>query len=297
MGNIDSNIKHNKIKNTGIIWELLVRQLTADILNEKESFIKGIIKEFFNKNTELYKELHLYKVLLDSKFKNSSSAYNLIDETLKYIDKLDYKKLGKEKYNLIKHLKENYNIKKFFKTNLPEYTTLASIYKLFKFKKNENIKPAVGEVSMLKETVTNHILNDNDVKKKEYNRIMEQVKKNNYVNNKMVFKVMIENFNKKYSKLNENQKNILKCFIENPTNSNILRNKIQESLDNCFDNINNSKRFIDNKAMKIKIKHVLDNMKKVRDKTNNKIIHDEIITSTLLFEELNSEINKLKENK
>lgn len=295
MGNkTDSNIKHNKIKNTGIIWELLVRQLTSDILNErKESCIQDIIKEYFNKNTELYKEYTLYKILTDTKFKNVQSAYNLIDEAVKHVKTLDQSKLKYEKYNLIKELKERFDVKEFFKTQLPNYTTLASIYKLFKNAKNESVKPALGEVSLLKETVTNHIINENTKTQNQYNQLMNKVKKDNYVNNKMVFKVMIENFNKKYSGLNKNQKSILKCFIENPTHSTVLRDKIKESLNKCYKNIRETQSKITDKAMKIKINHVLDRMIKVKERTDNKIIHDEIITSTLLFEELNAEISKL----
>ena len=63
------NKKHNKIKNTGILFELLTRQITVDILNNKKnsSAIK-ILKKFFNENTELGKENQLYKVLVEINF-------------------------------------------------------------------------------------------------------------------------------------------------------------------------------------------------------------------------------------
>ena len=62
-----SYVKHNKIKNTGILYELLSRQITVDVINDTKSpkSVK-LFKEFFNKNTELGKEYELYSILLNN---------------------------------------------------------------------------------------------------------------------------------------------------------------------------------------------------------------------------------------
>ena len=56
-------LKHSKIKNTGILFELLTRQITADVLNGKDSKSVELVKKFFNENAPLGKELQLYRLL------------------------------------------------------------------------------------------------------------------------------------------------------------------------------------------------------------------------------------------
>lgn len=287
-------LKHNKIKNTGIIWELLVRQLTTDIVNNNRSKVKQIIKEYFNKNTEIYKEHRIYQVLLNTKMKNSTSAHSLIKEMMESTENIDVRKLKQEKYNLIKELKEEYNIDKFFKSNIPNYKDYATIYKLLVVNEENNIKTKAGQISMLKENLTNCILKDKN--NNNTNKLKQMIKEKtdrNYVDNKMIFKIMVENFNKKYSNLNKNQRDILKLFIERPINSIKLRNKISESIKKSLYSIKETYNNINDKAMKIKLNHVLNKMKNNKQKVDNGIMHDSIITSTLLFEAIKDEVNKL----
>jgi len=59
-----TKLKHSKYKNTGILFELLVRKLTSETLSSDKSVTIDIIKKYFGKNTELAKELQLYNSLL-----------------------------------------------------------------------------------------------------------------------------------------------------------------------------------------------------------------------------------------
>ena len=43
-------IKHNKYKNTGILFELLVRKITADTLSSGNSKAASLVKKYFTKN-------------------------------------------------------------------------------------------------------------------------------------------------------------------------------------------------------------------------------------------------------
>ena len=123
-----STTKHSKIKNTGILFELLVRQVTSDTVNGIEnSPAIQIIKEFFKKNTTLKRELGLYQTLLKEKFKTESRADKFIDAVLKERKKLSNSTLRKQKYNLIKEIKKNYNIENFFKSKVSNYSNNASI--------------------------------------------------------------------------------------------------------------------------------------------------------------------------
>ena len=161
-----ANIKHNKIKNIGVLFELLTRQITSDTINgiEKSPAII-IVKEFFNKNSYLTKELNLYKALQKQKYKNNSNANRFIDLVITEHKKLSSSKLNREKYNLIKEIKTNYKLDEFVKSHIPNYKLNASIYTLLE---SNNIKkvqnPSAIMKSLLKEYI-NNINNNSSLKK------------------------------------------------------------------------------------------------------------------------------------
>ena len=125
-------IKHTKIKNTGILFELLLRQVTADIFaSQNQSKAVSLIKEFFNKNTALGKELELYQLILKGNYGSESKAEYLINVVTESRKRISNSKLRKEKYNLIKEIKDSFNVKQFFDSRIPNYKVFASIYKLF----------------------------------------------------------------------------------------------------------------------------------------------------------------------
>ena len=130
----DYKIKHSKIRNTGLLFEFLVRQITVDILDkrEKSKAIK-LLKTRFNENTELGKELALYNIVINKKFNSDKKADYFINEVVKQRNLLNNSILKREKYNLIKTLKENYNIKKMLSSSVKNYKVYASIYKLFEY--------------------------------------------------------------------------------------------------------------------------------------------------------------------
>jgi hypothetical protein len=123
------NIKHSKYKNTGILFELLVRQVTSDTLNGGQSQALNIIKKYFIKS-ELGKELKLYESLTKQTKLNESRSNMLIQTILESAQKLNKKSLKRDKYNLINEIKKYYNLDEFFKTKLPNYKTQAALYTL-----------------------------------------------------------------------------------------------------------------------------------------------------------------------
>ena len=135
-----SYVKHNKIKNTGILYELLSRQITVDVINDTKSpkSVK-LFKEFFNKNTELGKEYELYSILLNKKYKNLTHASSLVEAVVKSRRKLSNRRLANEKYNLIKEIKEHYNVDDLFKTKINNYKQLASLYILMELYNSKDV--------------------------------------------------------------------------------------------------------------------------------------------------------------
>ena len=124
--------KHSKFKNSGVLFELLTRQITADILaGRDESFTKNLMFKYFNESTALGKEFQLYNFIVSQSSKNSESADRILNVVLQTRSKLNERELTSQKYNLVKEIKEKFNIDEFLKNKIPNYKLYASIYKLF----------------------------------------------------------------------------------------------------------------------------------------------------------------------
>jgi hypothetical protein len=134
------NLKHNKIRNTGILFELLVRQITTDTLNNRESKAVDILKKHYN-NTQVAKEFKIYKTLANAKNLSEVKANIIINAAVEAYRKLNKTVLKSQKYELISDIKENYNIEEFFKSNVDNYKTLASIYMLFEMDRSNIVDP------------------------------------------------------------------------------------------------------------------------------------------------------------
>jgi hypothetical protein len=123
-------IKHNKYKNTGILFELLVRKITSDTMSNGNSKAATLVKKYFTKS-ELANENKLYQTINNSTSLSEGKAETVISTVLEMSRKLDRDKLAKEKYNLIKEIKDNFDINDFFQAKIKNYKVLASTYTLF----------------------------------------------------------------------------------------------------------------------------------------------------------------------
>ena len=205
--------KHNKIKNTGILFELLTRQIAVDVMNDKkDSPAIKIIKEFFNDKTQLGKENELYKILVEKKYKNLNQAEILIEAVIKNRRKLSNRRLKNEKYNLIKQIKENYGVNAFFNSRISNYKVLASVYTLFE---NESVKEVVDSVEETDSKITIlETITQSDIKSnKSSNKVLESYQTQDTDVRLLTYQLLVDKFNKKYSNLNESQKNLLREYI------------------------------------------------------------------------------------
>jgi hypothetical protein len=209
-------IKHSKYKNTGIIFELLVRQITSDTLSNKESKAVDILKKHFIK-TELGREYKLYETLLKHTNISEAKADIVISTVIDSAKHLNQSVLKRQKYNLIKEVKQHYNIDEFFKTKLPNYKTQASIYILLEnYTQNSPSNP--NQIINNKLTLLEHLTSSNVDKKTVEEEVMEEFKSYDKDLRTLTYKILLEKFNTKYNNLNSNQKLVLKEFI-NSTDS------------------------------------------------------------------------------
>ena len=131
-------IKHSKYKNTGLLFELLVRQITADTLNGGSSPSLNILKKSFAK-TELGKEYKLYETLFKNKNISEGKAEITLNTILEATRKLNRSALRREKYNLINEISKHYNINEFFRHQVPNYKGYAAFYKLIEIYNSDKL--------------------------------------------------------------------------------------------------------------------------------------------------------------
>ena len=284
-----SYVKHNKIKNTGILYELLSRQITVDVINDTKSpkSVK-LFKEFFNKNTELGKEYELYSILLNKKYKNLTHASSLVEAVVKSRRKLSNRRLANEKYNLIKTIKENYDIKDFFNTRIPNFKVQASIYRVFQTEVGkEDFGPIQKTDSSI--TISEHITQSKQsrVKKQNLSEYQEQDKDLRLLS----YSLLVDKFNSKYKSLNENQRNLLKQYINNVSNTNSLKEfidmevvKIKKALIKLLPNVND-------KITKIKLSEAIEYTDTA---TKGKIVKDNHVVALMRYYELIKELKDVE---
>ena len=281
--------KHSKIRNTGLLFEILLRQVTADILDNKQKNIAlTIIKENFNTNTELGKELGLYNVMLNQKFNSDSKADFFISEVVKQYSKLNKSKLRREKYNVIKGIKENFDVSKLLSSKVPEYKTYASIYRLFEY--NEVMSPddKTETYFHLIETITSPITTANAL-----SSIITDTSKLNEDERILTYKILLEKFNSKHTKLNKPQKVLLREYINNVSNTNNLKGYIQKIVPVIKSDLNQYLTSVGDRVLKIKLKEAINSIDKCCNiDTKSKTVKDSIVVQTLRYMELLKELKK-----
>jgi hypothetical protein len=282
-------INHSKYKNTGFLFEILIRQVTVDTIEGvKDSKALSLIKKYFNKNTELYKEYNLYSALMKDKFVNEQRAQHFIDKVVSLHSRLDSEKLRKEKYNLVKEIKEFYNLKEIFSTQINDYKVLGSIYTLFQ---TENIKEdySISHYKKCNETVLDFVLrNENTSNTNEdlFERYSQQDKEIRL----LAYKLMIEKFNKKYSSLNKKQKNLLKEYINNISNTNSLREYVNEEVDQIRNVLQEQIEKTTSNVTKIKLSESMNLLNVIK---KGKTVKDNQLKSMLYYYELIDELRKV----
>ena len=277
---------HSKIKNTIILFELLTRQVTADVISGKDpSPALRILKEYFKPTTQLAKELVLYQTLIRERYKNKDKANSLIETVQQLRNRIDKNILAKEKYNVIREIKNNYDLKAFFETNLSEYRIYASIYSLFEGVTFANPSKIVNArftiVEHLTRSKTQKSVDETAIVVEEYKRQDEEIRL-------LAYKIILDKFNDKYTQLGSRQKLILKEYINNISSTKDLRDFILKEATYLKGKFTKVLPQITNKVIKIKLQetiNLLERLNKVR------VVKEDNVLSLLLYHELLKEVS------
>ena len=281
-------INHSKYKNTGILFELLVRQITADSLSGKDSKATHILKKFFVK-TELGKEYKLYETLLSKRHLSEAKADIIINTIIESSKQLNRKSLKRQKYNLINEISKHYNLDEFFKTKLPNYKAQAALYTLIEIYNSENLSNPdqiiTNKISLL-ETLTNKEVNEKQVK----DNLLEEFKSYDKDLRILTYKVLLEKFNGKYVNLNNNQTLVLKEFINSVDSTPALRTFYNTKITEIKKSLSDLNKKVTDKATNIKINEVAKMLTEL-NKTD-KIDNDDLV-NLLQYYELLEELSSI----
>ena len=279
------NIKHSKYKNTGILFELLVRQVTADTLNGGQSPALTIIKKYFVKS-ELGKELKLYETLNKTNKITEAKANLLIQTILESSKKLNRSSLRRQKYNLINEIKEHYDLDEFFKTKLTNYKSYAALYTLIEA---EHTTDATNPTQLIdnKFTLLEHLSTPVIKEEKVKDEVLQEFQTYDKDVRLLTYKILLEKFNGKYSSLYESQKEVLKEFITSVDSTPKLRTFYNNRIQQLKEELATISQTITDKAVQIKLNEVLPLIVEVE---KNQSIKNENIVDLLQYCELVEEL-------
>jgi len=277
-------IKNSKFKNTGILFELLVRQITADTLKGVDSPAIDLLKKYFVKS-ELGREYKLYESIQKSPVLNENRASVLIETVLDNSKKFNRTFLRKQKYNLINEIQKHYDVNQFFNSKIKNYKELASLYTLIE---GYNSSAMINTEQLMNNKITllEHLTKQKlDSTKKE--EVLLEFATYDEDTRSLTYKILLEKFNDKYESLSGEQKEVLKEFINSVDSTPSLRNFYNTKINELKSSLNTEAENIKDKATKIKITEVAKLLVEL-SKTDK--INDDNLVDLLQYYELVKEI-------
>lgn len=228
MNNMLEEIKHNKIKNTGIIYQVLVRKIVQQSINNMPSVAYTIFNRYFKKDKELTKQLELYNLMLETKYDTEAKAAALLEQLTQLRMNIDEVKLQREKYACIKQMKANYNLKKIFQAKLNNYKLYASVYKIFQSLKYKSYNPL--NIIEAKHNMINHMINPMRQQKQKIQEL-QQFSAKSKADKESILKIFVEKFNQKYQTLRTKQKQLLKKYAYYMSDMDVINQYMDGEID------------------------------------------------------------------
>jgi len=282
-------IKHSKFRNTGLIFELLVKQIAADTLSKKDSSAVGIIRKFYTGKTTLAKEFKLYEFILRNKNVSTQKASNIISTITEISRKLNQDILKKQKYQLIAEIKKSYNIEEFFNIQVSDYKPLAALYCLLEAQNNDQLVDPdylVNNRTTILEHLTSSEVNKSDVE----DSVIQEFAKYDKDLKLLTFKILLEKFNDRYKDFSPEHKNILREFITSVNSTTRLRNVINEELGKISKAVTKLIPSIKNDVIKIKLEEVAKNIIPISKKEK---VSDTHLVNIMQYYDLIKELKNL----
>jgi hypothetical protein len=277
-------IKHSKYKNTGILFELLTRQITSETIKGETPKAINILRKFFGKNTQLLKEYQIYNTLLNQKYKDTNKATILLETCLETHKEINKSILRREKFNLVKEIKKHYNSEDFFNAQIDNYKILASTYTILENQANPII------LTNSKVTLVEHITGNSFPNKPKTEMVMEEYEKFDKSTRLLTYKILLEKFNEKYTDLSNNQKILLKEYVYNVSNSPKLKAFVNEEIVSVKSQLSYLVNKIVDPVVKIKINEIANLIQPLCKKSS---VHDDNIINLLNYYELINELNNI----
>jgi len=272
--------KHSKFKNTGLLFELLVRRITADTLEGKDSAAVDILRKYFL-NSELGKEYKLYEQLSKHKNLTEAKAELVINSLVETSSKLNRTEVRKQRYNLVREIKENYSVEKFFKVRINNYKIYAALNNLIENHTSTDVAPEVvinNKMTLLEHLSKAPVEEKRDELMEEFNGYDKDLKM-------LTYRVLLEKFNEKYDDLKSAQKEVLKEFI----NSVDAPEKLKELYNNRIPGIKSTLEMkiksIEDQVVKIKLQEVLKYVTPLEK--NDKFSNDDVVNLLQYYELIN----------
>ena len=278
-------LKHSKYKNTGILFELLVRKLTSETLSSNKSVTIDIIKKYFGKNTELSKELHLYNSLIKEQFRSEALGLDYIRTIKATYDTLNQSVLKRQRYNLIKEISEKFIFDNMAKTHITNYKVLASAYMIFEYAETDNPKQLMECKSAI---IANGLQGKKLVERKD--PVIKSFESQTKDIRLLTYKLIIDKFNEKYSGLDESQKQLLNKYIVNVNDTVALKDYIQSIIPEIKTQLSEHANQITDKATKIKVTKLSEMLCTVE---NMKTIKESHVLSLLRYFDLVRELKEM----
>lgn len=284
-------VSHSKIKNTGVLFEVLVRQITSDTLDGRlDSPALNLLKKYFHAGSELGKELQLYQAFMNGTRLNENRAVQFLDMVIAQRKKLDEQKLMREKYELIKELKSSYDLNAFLSCKIPSYKLHASIYKTFLAEACHSSDTILNihDVASARFTLIEHLLGQGKAVEQKESALLEEFKNQTEDLRLLTYRILIDRFNEKYENLNDKQKNLLREYINDVSSKNTLLSYVKQEVPTLQQEIREKTRFVKDRVVQIKLNEVVSQLDGIGRKP---IVNDNEITAMMIAYQIVKELN------
>jgi hypothetical protein len=249
---------HNKKRNVGVVYEMLLRSISESLVkgdNQQAQKTLDLITRRFKPNTELHREFRLFRALAKSSVSNSAIAAAILMEAKQAARKTDTARLEKEKSSLIREINYNLDGKNLYKRYISNYRDLATIQILLNEWRGEE-RSDIAKMAEYESKVIGHLL--------EKKNVPDLNSEANHDVNSLVVRLMTEKINKKYSgRFDNSQRELLSKYAffmseTSPDTKDSVISHLSKIKNESLDRLNQFQEKNNNKYLSEKIDDVRD---------------------------------------